>query len=317
MGASSLWLTMNSIIGADTVSVQSQAILVVLAGGMFTLVTLLVNRSADSKQDKRAVAAQQAIRDDRAAEKEAERQAMIEKEERDYARQDKVAADAARFQQDLISRQTAVADQAAQAAQLLVASNKKIAVAAERTAAEQTTIKSEIVAVKDLGIVTHALVNSDKTAAMKRQKVSFIAQRAALVGQLRLAEQLSRSDSEIITPAVQATLDVIAEQVKVLDTEITTLTDEIDHRLAEQHRAEEAVAVAKELVPAGPPPGEASITIENATIEAGVVTVQPKPGEPGALPPPAPPVEAAISIETATIEAGVVTVQPKDKPKPE
>lgn len=307
LGVSSLWLTFNNVLAAPgDVSVQSQAVLVVVAGGMFTLVTLLINKSADSKADRRAVAAEEKGRADRLAEKEIDRAAAIEKESRDYARQDLVAA------------------QAAEAARLLVETNRRIATAAQHTAAEQTTIKHEIVAVKDLGVVTHALVNSDKTSGMKRQKVSFIAQRAALVGQLRLAEQLSRSDSEIITPAVQATLDVIAEQVKVLDMEIATLDTEITDRLSEQRRAEEAVQNSK---PPPAAPGEASINIENATIEAGVVTVQPKPGEPGAPPPPppaplpppppAPAGEASINIETAIIEAGVVTVQPKDQPKPE
>lgn len=73
----------------------------------------------------------------------------------DYKRQDDVAAKAAQAAADLVKSQKVISDQAAEAAELLLAANERVA-----TTASITNDKLDVI---------HTLVNSNMTAAMQSE----------------------------------------------------------------------------------------------------------------------------------------------------
>ncbi len=150
--------------------VALQALTLAVIGAFVTILTLVLNNRAKQGAEKI-----------RLAEKEADRQAAIDKEERDYARQDLVAN---RVEQ----------------------------------ATRATLTKLE--AVEDLGIVTHALVNADKTVAMRYT--------------LTLMQEMIDFKRVMGIEPTQQALDAVTE-----------LEGAIEARLADQRTAEKRIETDK------------------------------------------------------------------------
>lgn len=173
----------------------TQAVTFALVGGFFTIMTLVLTNRAKSSADQRII--DQHNRDEqlRRVEKDEDRRAAIDKEGRDYARQDEVAA--------RVERATAM------------------------------TMR-KLGDVEELGKVTHALVNSDKTAAMQDQRDGWIATLALMREVISLKQDSGREPTE-------DSLKAIAD----LTTRIATLQHQIESRLAQQLAAEQRVELDK------------------------------------------------------------------------
>ena len=180
------------MLSAETVTPLTQGITFAAAGGFFTVVTLLITNRAKHDATDREHALRVEDETARRSEKEADLAAAIAKEARDYARQDEVA------------RRAAVATQATM---------------------------TKLLAVEDLGKVTHALVNSDKTAALKDQ-------RDALMVTLALMR-------EVVSLKVAAGREPTAETntaISAMEARLVTLESTIADRTAQQKAAEVAIA---------------------------------------------------------------------------
>ena len=159
----------------------TQAITFAVVGGLFTLVTLLITNKAKRDTERRVH-----------EEKVGDREALIAKETRDYARQDEVA--------------------------------RRVDVTAKAT-------MEKLRRVEDLGIVTHALVNSDKTATMRDQRDTMIVNLALMREVVSLKEDAGKQPS----PETVKAIDALAERV-------VTMQAKIDDRLRQQEAAETANA---------------------------------------------------------------------------
>lgn len=116
----------------------------------------------------------------------------------EFARQDEVAAQAAKAAQLLLERQDAVAAQAAEAAQLLLIANERVANTARATNEKLDTI--------------HTLVNSNMTAAMQ-------AELDARAGQLVTMKEiiaLRREHGADPTPEASAAVTAATERIREL-----------------------------------------------------------------------------------------------------
>lgn len=180
---------------ADAVTPVTQAVTFAVVGGFFTIVTLLLTNRAKHQAEQRIVDQTNLAEERRREEKDDDRQAAIDKEERDYARQDLVA--------ERVERST------------------------------QMTLR-KLGDVEDLGKVTHALVNSDKTAQMKDQRDGWIVTLALMREVISLKEQSGKE------PTADAAL-----AVEALSTRIATLDSQIADRLAQQLAAEQRVELDK------------------------------------------------------------------------
>jgi len=174
----------------ENVTVTTQAITFAAVGGFFTLVTLLVTNRSKRDMQELTHADRQADEAARLAEKNADREALIAKETRDYARQDEVA---------------------------------------RRVAEDAKATMAKLKQVEDLGIVTHALVNSDKTASMRDSREGLIVTLALMREVISLKEVAGKVPTPETVTAVEA-----------LVTRIATMQKDIDDRMAQQAAAEAA-----------------------------------------------------------------------------
>lgn len=178
---------------AETVTPTTQAITFATVGGFFTLVTLLVtNRS------KHAIAATLRIQHEqdeaaRREEKATDLAAAIAKDERDWARQDIVQA---------------------------------------RTEAVAAHTMAKLNDVEKLGIVTHGLVNSDRTALLRDKRDNLI------TTQVLMREVTALKVAQGIPPTAEG-----EEMMSVLTKRIEQLGADIEDRLRQQDTAERQVAV--------------------------------------------------------------------------
>lgn len=180
----------------------SQAIMFSLIAAFVTILTIVLNSRTKAHAEKR-VNEQANLAEERAntqyleretlrlKEKQEDLDASIAKEERDYTRQDEVAARVER--------------------------------------ATKLTLR-KLGDVEDLGKVTHALVNSDKTAQMRDQRDGWIATLALMREVISLKEAAGKTPSDEALQAVAA-----------LEIRIETLGSQIDNRLAQQLAAEQRV----------------------------------------------------------------------------
>ena len=178
------------MLSAETVTPLTQGITFAVAGGFFTLVTLLVTTRSKRDMQNLTHADRQADEASRLAEKVADREALIAKETRDYARQDEVA---------------------------------------RRVAEDAKATMSKLKQVEDLGIVTHALVNSDKTASMRDAREGLIVTLALMREVVSLKEVAGKTPTPETVAATEA-----------LVTRIATMQKDIDDRTAQQLAAEAA-----------------------------------------------------------------------------
>lgn len=176
---------------ADAVTPVTQGITFAVIGGFFTVLTLVLTNRAKHQAEQRVIDQTNLAEEYRRVEKEEDREAAIAKENRDYARQDEVAA--------RVERAT-------------VMTMRKL---------------DKVEGVVD---VTHALVNSDKTATMKDQRDGWMVTLALMREVISLKEQ---SGKEPTAEAMQA--------VAALEQRIATLNSTIEDRLAQQLAAEQRV----------------------------------------------------------------------------
>jgi hypothetical protein len=121
----------------------------------------------------------------------------------DYERQDKVARAAERTAVDLIASQKRIADQAAEAAALLLAANERVA----RTA-QVTNGKLDVI---------HTLVNSNMTAAMQSEYDATVRELAMMREVLELKEAAGREPGREAQAAIAATEARLAELAAALE----------------------------------------------------------------------------------------------------
>lgn len=187
---------------AESVTPATQAITFAVVGGFFTVLTLLLtNRSKHASErllqdqhERDMIAAAAALA--------AEDARQIAKEQRDYDRLDEVARRA-----DLAS------------------------------AATLTKLREvEAVSQETFGItkITHALVNSDKTAEMRDRRDSKI---ATLI-LMRELVSLKQDAGKVMSAETEATIEALVTSIK-------TLEENIASRLAQQHLAEAEVEASK------------------------------------------------------------------------
>jgi CO dehydrogenase/acetyl-CoA synthase alpha subunit len=136
----------------------------------------------------------------------------------DWAREDKVAAQAAEAAALLLARQDAVAAQAAEAARLLLAANERVA----RTAAV-TNRKLDVI---------HTLVNSNLTAAMQAEHDATVRTLAMMREVVDLRRAAGNEPSPETLAAIEATETRIGEQTAALDDRLAQTA------LAEQQQAD-------------------------------------------------------------------------------
>jgi hypothetical protein len=141
----------------------------------------------------------------------------------DWARQDRVAAQAAKAAQLLLERQDAVAAQAAEAAQLLLAANERVAAqSADAFAATQA----------QLGQI-HLLVNSNLTEAQRRELEATVAMLVTMKEVVDLKQQGGIEPSPEALAAIRNTQERVdaltrdlnnkVQQTRVADAQITDL----------------------------------------------------------------------------------------------
>jgi hypothetical protein len=121
----------------------------------------------------------------------------------DYERQDKVARAAERTAVDLIASQKRIADQAAEAAALLLAANERVA----RTA-QVTNGKLDVI---------HTLVNSNMTAAMQSEYDATVRELAMMREVLALKQAAGGSPGAEALTAITATEVKLAELAAALE----------------------------------------------------------------------------------------------------
>lgn len=124
------------------------------------------------------------------------------KEERDHARQDAVAAEAATVAKLLLERQAEVSAATAEAAHLLKVNTKAVA---ETAAETHNQLK-----------VIHTLVNSTLTAAIKAQYDATMRELAMMREVIDLKRKSGHEPSEDALAAVKATEATIAELRTIL-----------------------------------------------------------------------------------------------------
>lgn len=180
----------------------SQAITFSLIAAFVTILTIVLNNRTKAHAEKRVIE-QSNLSDERAnnqflererirlKEKQEDLAAQIAKEERDYARQDEVAS--------------------------------RVENATKMTLRKLSDVE-------DLGKVTHALVNSDKTAQMQDQRDGWIATLALM----REIADLKNVAGTFPSPETKKAMDDLV-------TRIQTLQDQIDNRLAQQLAAEQRI----------------------------------------------------------------------------
>jgi hypothetical protein len=121
----------------------------------------------------------------------------------DYERQDKVARAAERTAVDLIASQKRIADQAAEAAALLLAANERVA----RTA-QVTNGKLDVI---------HTLVNSNMTAAMQSEYDATVRELAMMREVLALKQAAGGAPGAEALTAITATEVKLAELAAALE----------------------------------------------------------------------------------------------------
>lgn len=120
----------------------------------------------------------------------------------DYARQDKVAVAAARAAVELATSQKRIADQASEAARLLLGANERVA-----HTALQTSEKLDVI---------HDLVNSNMTAAIQSELDATVRELAMMKEVVELNRAAGREPSVETLAAIEATKNKIAELTAVL-----------------------------------------------------------------------------------------------------
>ena len=151
-----------------------------------------------------------------------------------------------------------VAAQAAEAARLLLESNHRVAYETNAVATQLATSQEELLVhqkreevrldtITDLAHVTHALVNSDKTSALEREKVLMIATRSALQGQVVVSSLLSQVVPKPASPVDVAGMILdLHTQIASLDSRIASTEVEIENRLRQQRTAEAQVVLTQQ-----------------------------------------------------------------------
>lgn len=186
------------VYAASTVTQESQTVLFIVTGAMVTIITLGINILSKRKTEIRANNQKNLENTERLAEKDADTVREIAKEKRLNDRQDAL--------QEHLEQQ-----------------------------ARQTLKKLEDV--EDLGKVTHALVNSGATAAMKDQRDGWIVTLALM----REIEALKQHNGEEPT-------DETKKAILLLQQRITTMESNIADRVKQQELAESMIAVEKEIM---------------------------------------------------------------------
>jgi hypothetical protein len=95
--------------------------------------------------------------------------------------------------------------------------------------------------VAKVGVVTHALLNSDKTASLERERVLIVAQRASLQANMVLMRTVQKQSGIPEDEESRVAMTSIKTQVTILDDRERVLEAEIADRLAQQHVAEAQV----------------------------------------------------------------------------
>jgi hypothetical protein len=147
------------------------------------------------------------------------------------------------------ARQDEVADKAQHQSELLLARQDTLAYEAQKANDTAKITMGKLQTVEDLGRVTHALVNSDKTATMKDNKDQLG------VTLVLMKEIVSLKEAQHIEPS-EATLEAIV----ALETRIKTLQSNIDDRLKQQEQAEDALIMKRLGIMDS---GEVPVTEEN------------------------------------------------------
>jgi hypothetical protein len=137
----------------------------------------------------------------RGEEVRAARQRKVEKEE-DWARQDRVAADAKASAEAAKAAADLVAVQAAEAARLLLVTNEQVAQSAANTAAQLSDIKAGNTEI-------HGLVNSQMTAEMKDTRLALMGHLASLNEIVDMNKKLGIEPS----PEALATIEAVKDHI--------------------------------------------------------------------------------------------------------
>jgi hypothetical protein len=189
---------LGALISVAEVTVESQAITFAITGAIVTILTLSINIRSKRKTEIRINDQRNLENKSRLEEKATDLANDIAKEERINARQDAI--------------QTRVDAQA------------------------EYTVK-KLKDVEDLGKVTHALVNSGATAAMKDQRDGWIVTLALM----REIEALKQHNGEEPT-------DETKKAIALLEQRISTMESNIEDRVQQQKIAEGLIAVEKEII---------------------------------------------------------------------
>jgi len=186
------------VYAASTVTQESQTVLFILTGSAITVITLAINVISKRKSEQRVNVQINRVNDDRLQEKADDNDREIAKETRQNNRADALQA--------------------------------RLEAQAERTL-------KKLGDVEDLGKVTHALVNSGATAAMKDQRDGWIVTLALM----REIESLKQHNGEEPT-------DETKKAIALLEQRITTMESNIQDRVKQQELAEGMIAVEKQIV---------------------------------------------------------------------
>lgn len=227
---------------ADTVWYQEP--IVVVAG--FALVTELLRRRFQTRDQHRAWIQKQADEKARLLEKADDEAARIRKENRDNARQDLLMERAQQVvdlasittgEVKLVSRKTdQLVTAAGQQAEVLQAKQDTLTSIGQETNDITHGMQDQLTSVEELGKVTHALVNSDKTALMRETKTQREITLALLNEIIGLRKASQQDLSAETTKAVEA-----------LKAEIEIMGANIDDRVRQQEAQEAANKAAAKI----------------------------------------------------------------------
>jgi hypothetical protein len=186
------------VYAAAAVTQESQTVLFIVTGAMVTIITMGITVMSKRKTEIRANEQFNKVNAERLMEKADDNERDIAKEKRLNDRQDALQAH--------LEQQ-----------------------------AKQTLTKLQDV--EDLGKVTHALVNSGATAAMKDQRDGWIVTLALM----REIEALKQHNGEQPT-------DETKKAIALLQQRIATMESNIADRVKQQELAESMIAVEKEII---------------------------------------------------------------------